>query len=280
MLGMLRGSGSAEHEFKQGQENFLTHTRRQFIATSAIAIGGITLLPYAALADAHASNVFKTSAGDITVHPVSHASFVMETPVGTIYSDPVGDVASYASFPRPDLILITHQHGDHYNAETLAGLVGDNTQIIANPAVLEMMPDDLKAKSKQIANGESADINGLKIDAIGAYNLTEERKKFHPQGRDNGYVLGFDGYRVYISGDTEDVPEMRALTDIDLAFICMNLPFTMDAAAAANAVTEFKPKMVYPYHYRGKDGGTQDPAEFAKMVADAAEVKLVDWYAS
>ena len=258
----------------------MTQTRRQFIATSAVAVGGITLLPYAAQADAHGKNVFKTKAGDITVHPVSHASFVMETPVGTIYSDPVGDVASYANYSRPDLILVTHQHGDHYNAETLAGLAGDNTQLITNPAVFDMLSDDMKAKAKKIGNGESADFNSLKIDAIGAYNLTEERKKFHPQGRDNGYVLGFDGFRVYISGDTEDVPEMRALKDIDLAFVCMNLPFTMDTAAAANAVAEFKPKAVYPYHYRGKDGGTQDPAVFAKMVADAAEVKLVDWYSS
>ncbi|MGI9356197.1 MAG: MBL fold metallo-hydrolase [Rhizobiaceae bacterium] len=258
----------------------MTQTRRQFIASSAIATGGIVLLPYSALADAHGSNVFKTNAGDITIHPVSHASFVMETPVGTIYSDPVGDVASYSAFPRPDLILVTHQHGDHYSAETLAGLVADNTQITANPAVFNMLSDDMRAKAKKIANGESAEVNGLKIDAIGAYNLTEERKKFHPQGRDNGYVLGFDGFRVYISGDTEDVPEMRALKDIDLAFVCMNLPFTMDAAAAANAVAEFKPKAVYPYHYRGKDGGTQDPAEFAKLVVDATEVKLVDWYTS
>jgi len=258
----------------------MTQTRRQFIATSAIAAGTITMLPYAALADAHGSNVFKTSAGDITVHPVSHASFVMETPVGTIYSDPIGDVASYANFPRPDLITITHQHGDHYNADTLAGLVGDNTQLIVNPAVHDMLSDAMKAKAKKIGNGESAEFNGLKIDAIGAYNLTEERKKFHPEGRDNGYMMSFDSFSVYISGDTEDVPAMRALKDIDLAFVCMNLPFTMDAAAAANAVAEFKPKMVYPYHYRGKDGGTQDPAEFAKLVGDAAEVKLVDWYSS
>jgi len=141
-----------------------------------------------------------------------------------------------------------------------------------------MMPDNLHARSKAIANGEAAEWNSLKIDAIPAHNTTEGRLKYHPPGRDNGYLLTFDGFRAYISGDTEDIPEMRALENIDLAFVCMNLPFTMTAQAAASAVAEFKPKYVYPYHYRGRDGGTQDPQEFAGLVAGAAEVKLVDWY--
>ena len=256
----------------------MTHTRRQFLATSATVIGSITFLPYAAHAASHSSDVFNSAGGDIKVHPVAHASFVMETPVGTIYCDPVGEVAAYANFPRPDLILITHHHGDHYKPETLEWLVGDNTQLITNPTVYDKLPDELKAKSKQIANGEAATFNGLSIDAIPAYNLTEGREKFHPKGRDNGYVLGFDGFRVYISGDTEDIPDMRALKNIDLAFVCMNLPFTMDVKAAASAVAEFKPKYVYPYHYRGRKGGTQDPAEFAKLVANAAEVRLAEWY--
>jgi len=223
-------------------------TRRHFLAGTAAAAGVITILPYAARAASHSNDVFMAGGGDIKVHPISHASFVMETPAGTIYSDPVGEASAYADFPAPDLILVTHEHGDHYKAETL------------------------------IANGGSTEFNGVKIDAIPAYNLTEERKKFHPQGRDNGYVLTFDGFRVYISGDTEDIPEMRALENIDLAFVCMNLPFTMDAKAAASAVAEFKPKYVYPYHYRGRDGGTQDPAEFAKLVGDAAQVRMGDWY--
>jgi len=256
----------------------MTQTRRRFLITSAAAIGVTTILPFAARAAMNDSDVFKTGAGDITVHPVNHASFVMETPAGTIYCDPVGDVSLYADFPRPDLILVTHEHGDHYKPDTLAGLVGDNTQIITNPAVLGKLPEGLKAKAKSIANGESAKYMSLGIDAIPAYNTTEGREKFHPKGRDNGYVLSFDGFRIYISGDTEDIPDMRALKDIDVAFVCMNLPFTMDAKAAASAVSEFKPKFVYPYHYRGRDGGTQDPAEFAKLVGNAADVKMAAWY--
>lgn len=256
----------------------MIHTRRHFLASSTAAIGAITFLPYAARADGHSSDVFQTKAGDIKVHPVSHASFVMETPAGTIYVDPVGDVSAYADFPKPDLILITHHHGDHFKPETLAGIVSDNTKLITNPEVYGKLADDLNGKASQIANGGSTDFNGMKIDAVGAYNLTPERMKFHPKGRDNGYVLSFDGFRVYISGDTEDVPEMRALKDIDLAFVCMNLPFTMDVNAAASAVAEFKPAYVYPYHYRGRDNGTQDPAEFAKLVGEAAKVKMGGWY--
>ncbi|MFZ5964559.1 MBL fold metallo-hydrolase [Thalassococcus sp. BH17M4-6] len=256
----------------------MTQTRRTFLKTVGAATGAITLLPYAARAAAHASDTFETNGGTITVHPVSHASFVMETPVGTIYVDPVGEAAQYEGMPAPDMILVTHEHGDHYNAETLAAIVGDDTQILTNPAVFEMLPEELKTKAAMIGNGESTELGGLPIDAIPAYNITEERKNFHPEGRDNGYVLSFDGFRVYISGDTEDIPEMRSLENIDLAFVCMNLPFTMDASAAASAVAEFAPTYVYPYHYRGRDGGTQDPAEFASMVGDGVEVKMGDWY--
>ncbi len=253
-------------------------TRRRFVTTTAMAAGTVTFLPYMARAQMAEGDMFSTDAGDIAVHPIAHASFVMETPAGVIYVDPVGDPASYADLPAPDLILITHEHGDHYNADTLAALVGESTVMIANPAVHGMLSDDLKAKASAIANGESSEFNGVAIDAIPAYNTTEERKNFHPQGRDNGYVLSFDGFRVYISGDTEDIPEMRALENIDLAFLCMNLPFTMDVEQAASAVEEFKPTYVYPYHYRGRDGGTQDPQEVASLVGAATEVKMGDWY--
>ncbi|MCF6322437.1 MAG: MBL fold metallo-hydrolase [Rhizobiaceae bacterium] len=256
----------------------MTHTRRYFLTAAAAAFGTTTVLPYAIRAEDHAGDTFNTPAGDIVVHPVNHASFVMTTPPGVIYCDPVGDPAIYAELPRPDLILLTHHHGDHYKPETLAALVGDNTKLITNPEVFNMLPDNLKTKADQIANGEKATFEGLTIDAIPAYNITQDRMKFHPVGRDNGYVLNFDGLRTYISGDSEDIPEMRALKGIDLAFVCMNLPFTMDVKAAASAVAQFKPKFVYPYHYRGREGGTQDPAEFANLVGDGAAVNLADWY--
>ncbi|MEW9921607.1 MBL fold metallo-hydrolase [Marimonas sp. MJW-29] len=256
----------------------MKQTRRHFLVTSAAAAGMITVLPYGAMAAAHASNSFDTPGGKITVHPVAHASFVMETPVGTIYVDPVGDAAQYDDFPAADLILMTHEHGDHYSEETLAALKGESTQMITNPAVMAKLSDGLKPNTAEVANGGTASFNDLSIEAIPAYNITEERLNFHPQGRDNGYVLNFEGFRVYVSGDTEDIPEMRALENIDLAFVCMNLPFTMDANAAASAVSEFAPTYVYPYHYRGRDGGTQDPESFAKMVGGDVTVKLGKWY--
>lgn len=255
----------------------MTFSRRTFLSTAAAA-GAITVLPFAGRAGGHLPNEFKTSKGTVLVHPVHHASIVMETPVGTLYIDPVGEVADYEGFPEADLILVTHQHGDHYNTDVLAAIKGEKTQMLTNPAVFDMLPEELKTNTRAMANGASASLTGLQVDAIPAYNMTEGREKFHPQGRDNGYVLSMDDFRVYVSGDTEDIPEMRALEGIDVAFVSMNLPFTMTAEAAADAVREFKPTYVYPYHYRGRDGGTQDPAVFAEMVGDAATVKMADWY--
>jgi L-ascorbate metabolism protein UlaG (beta-lactamase superfamily) len=256
----------------------MSKTRREFLATTT-ATAAITLLPYGARAASGSSDVFEAAGGEIRVHPVSHASFVMATPAGTIHCDPVGGASTYADHPAPDLILVTHRHGDHYDADTLAALAADGTEIVTCADVHGMMPDGLKEMARVLGHGESIDWQGVTIEAIPAYNTTEGRLDFHPKERgDNGYVLSFEGFRVYISGDTEDIPEMRALENIDLAFVCMNLPFTMTHDAAASAVAEFRPTYVYPYHYRGRDGGTQNPDEFAEQVGDAATVRLVDWY--
>lgn len=254
-------------------------TRRVFMTSASATAGTITLLPFAARAGGHMANEFKTGSGTVTVHPVSHASFVMETPVGTIYVDPVGEVASYSDMPPADLVLVTHEHGDHLNNDVLTAVMGDSTVLISNAGAQAKMTPELQAKAQVLGNGDTTEFGDMTVDAMPAYNITEERKNFHPQGRDNGYVLTIGDFRVYISGDTEDTPEMRALKDIDLAFVCMALPFTMDANAAASAVAEFQPSYVYPYHYRGRDGGTQDPAEFAALVGDKVEVKFGDWYA-
>lgn len=252
-------------------------TRRHLIQRSAAA-AGITLLPFTARADGHSGDVFDTPAGAITIHPISHASFVMETPARTIYVDPVGGAAAYDGLPAADLILITHEHGDHFDLATLTDLAGPETSLLTNPAVFDQLPEEMQSRAQALENGGLAELENLTITAIPAYNITEERLNFHPQGRDNGYVLDFDGFRVYISGDTEDIPEMRALVDIDLAFVCMNLPFTMSAEAAADAVNTFAPTYVYPYHYRGRDNGTQDPAAFATLLADGIEAKMGGWY--
>ena len=123
-----------------------------------------------------------------------------------------------------------------------------------------------------MVNGKSVEKAGIKVEAVPMYNLTPTRLRFHNKGRGNGYVMAFGGKRVYVSGDTEDIPEMRALKKIGVAFVCMNLPYTMTPEQAADAVREFKPKTVYPYHYRGSD-----TAKFKKLVGDASEVSLRDW---
>ncbi|MEY1555737.1 MBL fold metallo-hydrolase [Yoonia sp. R2331] len=255
----------------------MAQTRRVFL-TQAAAAGTITFLPFQARGASHAADSFETPAGPITVHPVDHASIIFETPLGTIAVDPVGEMSAYDGLPKPDLILVTHEHGDHFNEGILDGLMTDQTRLITNPAVYDKLPDDLKAKAESLGNDDATAWNALGIAAIPAHNLTEGRMNFHPPGRDNGYVLTFEGFRVYISGDTEDIPEMRALQDIDLAFVCMNLPFTMDLEAAASAVSDFAPRFVYPYHYRGRDGGTQDPMAFAALIGDGTEVKFAPWY--
>ncbi len=261
----------------------MTFTRRDTLqlglAGGAMALAGFgatTFMPFTARAQGK-SDSYKTESGEILVSPVSHASFVMSVPGLVIYNDPVGGKSLYDGQPAAGLVLITHEHQDHFDPETLAALVGADTKLLVNPAVLEKLPADLKAKAAAIGNGEKTTIGAVEIEAIPAYNTTEDRKKYHPEGRDNGYVLTVDGRRVYIAGDTEDIPEMRALKDIHIAFVPMNLPYTMDETQASSAVAAFKPAFVYPYHYKGSD-----PKLFAEKVAAAgSDVKVVmgPWYA-
>ena len=253
-------------------------TRREFTTGLCAATG---LAPVAARAAGHGGDAFMTDAGDVLIHPINHASIVMETPAGTLYVDPVGRPDAYEGLPPADLILVTHEHGDHLSVPLLMTLAAGGVPLITNPAVQGMLPGGLGDAATALANGDSTEALGIGVEAIPAYNITEDRLRFHPQGRDNGYVLGLGGKRVYISGDTEGIPEMRSLDGIDLAFVCMNLPFTMDVEQAADAVAEFAPAVVYPYHYRGREDGTQDPAEFAELLAatgSTTEVRFGDWY--
>lgn len=217
--------------------------------------------------------------------PIQHATFVMQWGNEVIYVDPTGGEESFADLMDPTLVFITDIHGDHFNLETL-NAIPQTFDILAPMAVFDKMPDNLKSKTKVIANGESFDFHGFDIEAVPMYNLTPERQNFHVKGRGNGYVVSRDDYKVYISGDTEDIPEMRNLENIDLAFICMNLPYTMTPDAAAEATLEFKPKKVLPYHYRGmKDGETHyyDVDKFKTIVStqnDEIEVELLNWYPS
>ncbi len=252
-------------------------TRRTFLTATGAAI---TVLPFMAHASDLEHQTFDTANGDVMIYPIDHASFLINTASGLIAVDPVGHVDSIKNVGQPTTILITHEHGDHFDLETITQLMALSpaAQLVVNPAVMAMLPDDLSARATSLANGETTERDTYGIEAVPAYNTTEERLKFHPKGRDNGYIITHGDFRIYVSGDTEDTPEMRALQNIDLAFVCMNLPFTMDSDAAASAVSEFAPTYVYPYHYRGRDNGTQDPAAFAAGLADGIEAKFGNWY--
>lgn len=241
----------------------------------------VACLPFAVVGSTGASSEtsIATDRGPLVIHPIEHATFVMVWNGKVIAVDPIGDVARFAAFDTPDLILITHVHGDHLSVDTVKGLAKSSTMIVSPASVAEEFAESDRDRITVIANGESVEWGTSVIEAVPMYNLTPERQSFHPKGKGNGYVVTLGGTRVYIAGDTEDIPEMRALEDIDVAFVCMNLPYTMDVAAAADAVLEFKPKVVIPYHYRGQ-GGMSDLDAFRSLVASDPniEVRLLDWY--
>jgi L-ascorbate metabolism protein UlaG (beta-lactamase superfamily) len=217
---------------------------------------------------------------DIEIEPISHATAVINWGETTIYLDPTGGADAFEGMGEPDLVLITDIHGDHMDAETLRSLNLENTRTIVPQAVQDQLPDDLKADFIVMNNGETINEQGFSIEAIPMYNLREEAKQYHEKGRGNGYVLEKDGKRLYIAGDTEDIPEMRNLEDIDIAMVPMNLPYTMSVDAAASAVIEFAPKQVYPYHFRGQDGKA-DVDRFKELVNEGnkdIEVILAEWY--
>lgn len=221
-----------------------------------------------------AADVIQTSKGPLSIQPVKHATLVFTWGGKTIYADPDGGKAAFEGLADPDLILITDIHGDHFNVETLNALNTDHATLIVPQAVADKLPDNLKSKAVVLNNGKTVDKLNASIKAIPMYNLPESPDAKHTKGRGNGYVLTFGNKTVYISGDTAGVPEMRALKNIDVAFVCMNLPYTMPPDEAADAVKAFDPKVVIPYHYRGSD-----LAVFQKgLTGTGIEVRLLEWY--
>ncbi|MEM9076448.1 MAG: MBL fold metallo-hydrolase [Bacteroidota bacterium] len=217
---------------------------------------------------------------EIEIIPIEHATAVLKWNDITIYIDPIGGKNAFTGMPLPDLILITDVHGDHFSLKTLEELDTHNAKIMVPQAVADKIPDVFTPQIDVLNNGDSKVRYGIRVEAVPMYNLRKEALKYHPKGRGNGYVLNIGGKRVYISGDTEDIPEMRALQNIDMAFICMNLPYTMTVESAADAVLEFAPKKVYPYHYRGKPT-VSDVGKFESIIKAKSEnitVVRLDWY--
>ena len=214
---------------------------------------------------------FPTSAGPVKITALNHASTLIEAGGKTIYLDPAKP-AKLTGLPKADLILITDIHGDHMDPDSIKQISKDGTEIISSAAVAQTV-----TTAKPIANGETKTWQSWTIEAIPAYNIKrgpEPGKLFHDKGRGNGYVLTYGGKRFYFSGDTEGVPEMRALKNIDVAFVCMNLPYTMPPDEAADAVKAFHPKIAIPYHYRGSDLTVFQKA----LEGTGIEVRLMEWY--
>lgn len=216
----------------------------------------------------------------IDIEPISHATAVISWGDTRIFLDPTGGASAFENQDSADFVLITDIHGDHMDATTLGELELNDVPIIVPQAVKDELPEQFHQSLVVLANGETHTENEIEIEAIPMYNLREEALQFHEKGRGNGYVLEKDGIRLYIAGDTEDIPEMRQLTDIDIALIPMNLPYTMTVERAADAVIEFAPDRVIPYHYRGTDGFA-DVQRFEQLVNQGnpeVEVVLMEWY--
>lgn len=240
----------------------------------------LLIISTVALAQRSAPDQIETKKGQLSIQPILHGTVALEWDGKTIYVDPYGGAKAFKGIAAPDLILITDIHGDHMSLETLEGIETSKAIIIAPKAVTEKLPEHLKERTTSLDNGKQIEKLGISITAIPMYNLPEDSESRHTKGRGNGYVLNTGGKNVYFSGDTEDIPEMRALKNIDVAFVCMNLPYTMDIDQASSAVLDFKPKIMYPYHYRGQ-GGLADVDAFQKKVTDAndkIEVRLRNWY--
>ena len=236
-----------------------------------LGVGGVS----ARAADKLTGDVVTATGGDVIIHPINQATFAMAWGDKVIYADPVGGTNRFDGLPRPDVILLTHTHPDHFSVETLQAVAGEKTVLVAPPSVAAQLPEKLRAQTTVMTNGEMKTVAGISLEAVAAYNTTPAHAQFHPKGVGDGYVVTLGNRRIYVSGDTEDNPELRAIKNIDVAFICINQPYTMTEEQAAGVVLAFKPKIVYPYHSRGSD-----MEKFKSLVgADSGvEVRLRNWY--
>ena len=200
--------------------------------------------------------------GKLEIYMVTHGSVAMNYKGFSVQVDPVGKMGQaeidYSWFPKADLILITHEHGDHLSPDTIALLSKDDTQILLNAKSRDQL-----GKGEAIANGESRKVGPVGITAVPAYNISEGRQNFHPKGNGNGYILDFDGFKVYVAGDTEDIDEMASIGPVDVAFLPVNQPYTMTTTQCIEAAMTIKPKVLIPYHM------SQTDIQEVKTVLDA-----------
>jgi L-ascorbate metabolism protein UlaG (beta-lactamase superfamily) len=206
-------------------------------------------------------DVFKTAGGDLKITFIGHGTLMLTYAGKVIHVDPVSMYANYATLPKADLILVTHEHGDHLDMTAIQAVSKPNTEIINSTSAAAILVNGTVMK-----NGETKTAAGIKIEAVPAYN---PGKPFHPKGSGNGYVLTLGNMRVYIAGDTENVPEIKALKNIDVAFLPMNLPFTMTPEQVADVAKTMMPKVLYPYHF-----GDTNAGKVAELLKDVKGIEV------
>ena len=210
---------------------------------------------------------FTTSGGDLEMTMIGHGTLMFTFNDLVIHIDPVGREADYSKLPKADLILVTHEHGDHLDKGVIDQIRKSATEIYLNPASAEQINGGIAMK-----NGDIRETNGIKIEAVPAYNVEHKRpngEPFHPKGRGNGYILTLGGKRIYIAGDTENIAEMKSIRNIDIAFLPMNLPYTMTPEMVADAARTFRPKILYPYHF-----GQTDPNKLVDLLKDEKDIEV------
>ncbi len=213
------------------------------------------------------TDTLKTSAGELKITFVGHGSLMFALGNTVVHVDPVSAETDYSKMPRADLILVTHEHYDHLDPVAIAAIRKEGTAIVLTEKCAAAVKGGIVMK-----NGDTKTVAGLKIEAVPAYNIVQKRpngQPFHPRGEGNGYVITFGDTRVYVAGDTENIPEMKALRDIAVAFLPMNLPYTMTPEMVADAAKGFRPRILYPYHY-----GKTDTAQLVKLLAPEKEIEV------
>jgi len=220
------------------------------------------------------TDVFPTGSSDLTITFLGHASLLFSFDGMTIAIDPYSKVADYTTLPKADIILVTHEHGDHLDLGGIKAIRSDRTLVAANPAAAEKIPGAMVLKNgdKKRFPGPRKDSPGIHVMAVPAYNLVHERSpgvSFHPKGDGNGYVLTFGDKRVYVAGDTENIPEMKPLAGVDIAFLPMNLPYTMTPEMVADAARMIRPKILYPYHF-----GETDTSRVVELLRGQKETEV------
>ncbi len=221
----------------------------------------------AAFQKAFEEDTIPTSQGELKITFIGHATLLFDFAGKIIHVDPVKRYADYTSMPKADIILVTHEHGDHFDPGAIDIIKKEGTDLIFTEKCREKYPNGQTMK-----NGEVRTVQGIKIEAVPAYNIVHMRSEglpYHPEGEGNGYILTLADKRVYVAGDTENTPEMKALKNIDIAFLPMNLPYTMTPEMVADAAKAFKPKILYPYHY-----GNTETSKIVELLKDVEGIEV------